>query len=96
MKRIFFLIVVSVLAFYVIAHNTENILVDKYCAKLKDGITIVMADGIKLTSDVTLENGTTIRTDGTILKTDGTKIVLQDEECVDKDGKMIDSRFNQK
>lgn len=59
---------------------------DQYCAKLRDGKLVIMHDGILLTADVTLKNGTQIKVDGTIVKPDGGTIALKDGECVDKDG----------
>lgn len=97
MKTIFFLIAGSILSFLVIAQDiTTEPLWQKYCAKLKDGKMIVMTDGMELTSDVTLNNGTTIKTDGTVIKSDGTKIILEDGDCVDKDGKMVEPYVDKK
>ena len=59
---------------------------EKYCAKLRDGKLVVMHEGAVLTGDVTLQNGTQIKTDGSIVKQDGQTIVLKEGECVDKSG----------
>ena len=96
MKTILFLIASSILSFKVITQDGKVAIWDKYCAKLQDGKIIVMTDGAELTSDVTLENGATIRMDGTVIKPNGTKIVLEDGECIDKDGKMIEPKLNKK
>jgi hypothetical protein len=61
---------------------------DRYCARLKDGVLVVMFQGNVLTSDVTLDNGTTIKTDGTVIKKDGNTITLKEDECIDKEGKI--------
>ena len=61
---------------------------DKYCAKLKDGKVVVMHQENILTSDVTLGNGTQIKTDGTVIKKDGSRIVMSEGDCVDKEGKL--------
>lgn len=59
---------------------------DKYCAKLRDGKITVMYEGSIITADVTLANGTEIKTDGTIIKKDGTKVMLKEGECINKEG----------
>lgn len=61
---------------------------DKYCAKMKNGKLTMMHEGKELTADVTLDNGTRIKTDGTVVKKDGTKMTLKKGECVDREGKM--------
>lgn len=63
---------------------------DKYCAQLKDGVIKVVHDGQELTSDITLDNGTRIRTDGTVVKKDGTVTVLKEGQCIDVNGKPDD------
>jgi hypothetical protein len=59
---------------------------DQYCAKLRDGKLIMMHEGVIMTGDVTLENGTQIKIDGSVIKPDGETIVLKDGECIDKKG----------
>ncbi len=81
------------LSFHVIAQDSKTPW-NQYCAQLQDGKVIVISDGIKLISDVTLDNGVKISADGAIIKIDGTKIVLQNGDCVDKEGKMTESKFN--
>jgi hypothetical protein len=66
--------------------NTVRIDDDKYCAKLRDGKLTMMHNGSVLTANVTLTNGTQIKTDGSIVKPDGATVVLKEGECVDKDG----------
>jgi hypothetical protein len=63
---------------------------DKYCAQLKDGVIKVMHDGQELTADITLENGTQIRTDGTVVKKDGSVSVLKEGQCMDVNGQADD------
>lgn len=62
---------------------------DKYCAKLQDGKVVVMHDKANMASNVTLENGTVIRTDGTVIKKDGKQFTLKAGECVNKDGELV-------
>ncbi len=57
-----------------------------YCAKLRDGKLVIMHEGAVVTGDVTLENGTQIKTDGSVVKPDGETVVLKDGECIDKKG----------
>lgn len=64
--------------------TTEN--GDKYCAKMKDGMLKVIHEGTFITSDVTLGDGTIIKTDATVVKKDGSKISLKEGECIGKDG----------
>jgi hypothetical protein len=69
---------------------------DNYCAKLRDGKLVMMHDGEVMTADVTLQNGTQIKTDGSIIKQDGGTIVLKDGECVNKKGRVEDGHPKQK
>ncbi len=59
---------------------------DKYCAKLKDGKIMVVHEGSPIAADITLTNGTTIKSDGTVINKDGTSFTLKEGECVDKNG----------
>lgn len=61
---------------------------DKYCAKLKDGKVMVVHEGSPIAADITLTNGTTIKSDGTVINKDGTSFTLKEGECVDKNGAM--------
>ncbi len=67
-----------------------------YCAKLRDGKVIVMQNKKELTIDVTLANGTTVKTDGTILKPDGTQINLKKGECADNNGNIMNPKGENK
>lgn len=60
-----------------------------YCAKLKDGIMVIMEGDKPINKEIILANGTRITMDGTVIKMDGTKIVLKDEECVDQNGERV-------
>ncbi|MGZ4057605.1 MAG: DUF6799 domain-containing protein [Bacteroidia bacterium] len=69
---------------------------NKYCAKVKEGKTVVMHNGMTMTADATLANGTQVKTDGTIIKKDGTKTMLKAGQCVDLDGKVMDEKSKDK
>jgi uncharacterized protein YdeI (BOF family) len=73
--------------------NQTNV---KYCAKLKDGKIMVVQNKNELTIDVTLANGTTVKTDGTIIKTDGSQIILKNGECIDNSGNLINPKGTDK
>ncbi|MGZ4156571.1 MAG: DUF6799 domain-containing protein, partial [Bacteroidia bacterium] len=60
-----------------------------FCAKLKDGIIVVMKEGTIITTEIMLDNGTRIEPDGSLIKKDGRIQMLKDGDCVDKDGKII-------
>ena len=59
----------------------------KYCAKMENGTLKVEQDGVVITNEVTLANGTIIKPDGTIQRKDGTSAVMKQGECIDVDGK---------
>lgn len=67
---------------------------NSYCAKMKDGMLRVEHEGTILTEDVTLANGTQIKTDGTIIKKDGTRNMLKEGQCVDLNGDTSTGNFN--
>ncbi|HEV7231890.1 MAG TPA: DUF6799 domain-containing protein [Bacteroidia bacterium] len=93
MKATYLFIAAGLLALNLSAGNgvkaTSAVHGDKYCVKLKDGRLVTMHEGSEITADVTLANGTQVKTDGTVIKKDGTKVVLREGECVDKDGKVM-------
>src|ERR1051326_5687809 len=64
---------------------------EKYCAKLKDGILTITSDRAPVMTEIQLANGTRIKTDGTVIHKDGTTVNLQDGDCVDKDGNVVQS-----
>lgn len=59
---------------------------DKYCGKLKDGKVVVMYEGHVLTSDAVLADGTIVKPDASVVMKDGSKMMLNDGECINKDG----------
>jgi ribosomal protein S4E len=64
----------------------KNGQIHRYCAKLKDGVLVMMEDDHEMTMDVTLANGTQVKTDGSVTRTDGTVVILEEGECVDETG----------
>lgn len=97
MKKLIVLIITCIFTSGVFAQDYQN---DKmqnqnqntpaYCAMLKDGKMILMADGKQMNGDVKLNNGTKITPDAVVVKKDGTQTVLKNGECVDKDGNIVD------
>ena len=85
MKTLITLIAASVFSFSAAAHGLKEH-PEKYCAKMQDGKKTVMHQGKAITAEVTLENGTKIKPDGTITKKDGTTLMLEEGECISKDG----------
>lgn len=63
-----------------------------YCAKMKDGILVMVSDNKEVTREITLANGTVIKPDGNVIRKDGTQIVLNDNECVDAEGQKVTPR----
>jgi hypothetical protein len=86
MKAIIFLFIAAVFSLNTIAADPHG---DKYCAKMRDGKMVIMYEGKTVTADVTLANGTLIKTDGTIIRQDGTSVMLKEGECIDRDGKIM-------
>ncbi len=92
MKTINLIAVMSILSINAIAENGNFLAKEhpnKYCAKLKNGKLVIMHEGNSITSDVMLANSTTIQMNVTIIKKDGSKIMLKEDECIDKDGKIM-------
>ena len=61
---------------------------DKFCAKMKEGKTIVMHNDKELLSDFTASSGVVIKTDGTVIKKDGSRVMLKDGQCVNTEGNL--------
>lgn len=63
----------------------------KDCIEMKDGKVVVMKGSMvsALSNDLTLTNGTIVKSDGTVKSSDGTTTKLQEGEKIDMDGKMI-------
>ena len=63
----------------------------KDCVMMKDGKLHVMK-GTSITGldkNLTLANGTVIKTDGTVKAADGTEMTLKEGEAIDMEGKLI-------
>ncbi len=88
MKSLLFIIAAGILSLNAI-NDLPNKLANSYCAEMKDGVLRIVQDGVAISSDVTLSNGTIIKTDGTVLTQDGSKVVLSEGDCVDKDGMLM-------
>jgi hypothetical protein len=60
-----------------------------YCAKLKDGMMVLVNEGKEIMTDVMLANGSKITADCTFIKADGTSVKLQIDECVSPEGNVV-------
>ena len=69
-----------------INERMEQIKNEKYCLQLKDGIMVLMKDGILSTAGITLRDGSKVSMDGNILRSDGINITMKDGECINIDG----------
>src|ERR1700740_242513 len=86
-KKLTLLMVAIILQLNMIAHYDNNLFQGRnYCAKLKDGVIIVIYQDSPITSDIILDNGSMIKPDGTIITKDGNKFTLKDGECIDQSG----------
>lgn len=61
---------------------------DKYCAKMKDGVMVVMFRGKAITGDVFLKDGSTVKADGTVISKGGQRSMLKEGQCIDAYGKI--------
>lgn len=97
MKKLIVLVAACIFTINVMAQDTKSSSSQnapavkglKYCAELKDGAITMTQDKNVLTVDVTLANGTTVKTDGTVITKDGTQTILKNGECVDNTGNLI-------
>jgi len=96
MKRIITVVAAFLLSQHIMAQEDKMQKPDKvstqYCAVLKDGKITMMQDYKTLAADVTLANGTIIKTDGTVNKADNTQLNLKNGECVDEKGNLINPK----
>src|ERR1700749_3508110 len=87
LKRLASSIAILMLALNVIAQQDGKAVQNRnYCAKLKDGVIVVMYQDNPITTDIVLDNGSIIKPDGTIITKDGNKSALKDGECIDQTG----------
>ncbi|HMG14017.1 MAG TPA: DUF6799 domain-containing protein [Saprospiraceae bacterium] len=66
----------------------------QYCAVMKDGVSSIQSNGNSLSTDITLQNGTIIRTDGSLTPLKGERYMIKSGECVDSTGKVISSPYH--
>ena len=86
-KKATLLILALIIELSVSAQHNDKLYQSRYyCAKLRDGVIVVMYQDNPITSDVILDNGSTIKPDGTIITKDGNKLILKDGECIDQSG----------
>ena len=87
MKKIIWATIALVLNLDIIAQNNNSkSFGSSYCAKIKDGMTVVINQDNPITSDILLENGSIIKPDGTVINKDGNTMRLRDGECINQDG----------
>ncbi len=91
MKRFFG--VFAIFSFSLITFGQSN---RQYCAKMKDGILVMVSEQKEIIQEIILANGTVIKPDGNIIRKDGTSIILEDEECVDSDGNKVKAKTKDK
>ena len=91
MKRIILAVAVMALSFNSIAGDEHG---DKYCAKMKDGKMVVMHNGMAITSEAKLNDGSVVQSDGTVVMKDGSKMTLNDGQCISKDGSTTVKKTN--
>ncbi|MEP7169290.1 MAG: DUF6799 domain-containing protein [Bacteroidota bacterium] len=95
MKKLILVIAISFLSLSAFTQDygqqtqNDSKMTSAYCAMLKDGKIILMAEGKEVYSDLKLADGTKVKTDGTVEKSDKTKILLKNGECIDQDGNII-------
>jgi hypothetical protein len=89
MKTILSLIAATIFSMSTFASNTADH-GDKYCARMKDGVKVIMYDGKQLMAEVALTDGSRLKTDGTVIKKDGTTWNLKEDDCLSKDGVVYD------
>lgn len=70
---------------------------ERYCAKLKDGRVVMVSGQREISNDITLANGTKIKTEGPVVeKKDGTTKTLKEGECVDAQGNIVKAKADDK
>lgn len=95
MKKLIGIISACALSIAVMAGGGEKGKAANYCAEMKNGKLIIKHDGAEMKADVRLGNGTWVKTDGTVISKDGTKTMLKSGQCVDLDGKVMDTNKDQ-
>ena len=81
MKKLIFLIAICLCGVSSIAQENQNSgsVIDPivYCVIIVEGQPLLIENWKQVTQDVTLKNGTIVRTDGTVEKKDHTTLVLK-------------------
>ena len=84
MKTIIVTIAAALLSLNAAAYN-PGIDPDEYCVTKKNGKTVVEYQGKTITKDITLADGSKIKSNGTVVAADGTRLKLKDGECINAD-----------
>lgn len=84
MKALIVTIAAALISLNVAAYNLGNDPND-YCVIKKNGKTVVEYKGREIKKDVTLKDGSKIKTNGTIVGADGSRVKLKDGECINSD-----------
>jgi hypothetical protein len=58
---------------------------EKYCAAMRDGVMVLLKDGMIVTSDVIINDSIKVTSDCMIIKKDGSRTSLRDGECIVSD-----------
>lgn len=98
MKKIILLAAFSVASLMVTADDdpkNSKAHGEKYCTKMHNGMLKVMHEGKAITTDVMLADGSTIKPDGMLVKKDGSSMMLKEGQCIDKDGKMHETKMHE-
>lgn len=69
---------------------------EEYCAREKDGRVVIVSGQREISNDITLANGTKIKSDGTLKQKSGTTKTLKDGDCVDAQGNVVKSKSRDK
>jgi hypothetical protein len=83
MKTIMVTIAAALISLSAAAYNPGNDPSD-YCVTKKNGKTVVEYKGKTITNDVTLKDGTKIKSNGTVVLADGGRVKLKDGECINE------------
>jgi len=95
MKTLFFVVAAGILSLNAVDDLSIKYS-GSYCAEVRDGLIGIVQEGKTVSSDIVLDNGTTIKTNGTVVMKDGSKFILSDGDCVDLEGNLIIDDANEK
>ena len=90
MKKIVFTFITFAisLAIHAQSNNDKSGDDNNYCVQTGGNEIQIVHQGIIITVDVILDNGTTLKKDGTIITKDGKRTLLRVGECINQDGTM--------